>query len=830
MKSSKIIFLSLVTLIVLVKCSLKPDESIPSKTHSTATHPSPTFSVSKSSTPINTVIPSLTPTDIPIPSATPTKTITPTPTPTKTVIGGFPGKYLLVSRDDEDETNFLTLHDANGDLIKVLYSILAKSEIVNDIGAKRFKNWIGRVKWSPDGGKYTMQYCEKVENALGKEVLQCQLNIYTSDGNPILNTPLSCKDPTDWSPDGKWIAYTHVGDNGDEQIRIVKSDGSQEMILVDRSQTVGYPKFSPDSSQVLYWVHGGQLRLVNIEGTDDHIVWEAWWGEGGYNWSPDGSKIVLSRMDGGLSNIFIVNPDGTMKVPVHQDYEFDLRGPNFSPDGNFILFYAYNPGVQRQPRRGDCYYTIPSDLATPPKLVGSGWDARWSPDSSYVILHGWPLYLEQNTYTSYDDVPYYAVKPDASGYIQLGKNLNSLTDGIWQPDSPASEEFYIPPISSYEIPPALSITPTPAYPIISDFEGVWINQNPEKHTIYQLEIRSINNKVLVRILKSEQAKDNFLGDFIVNDVNSNAQNLRLFWEHPDGSIQSDFVLVSPGRLKMINQIQNPVDIVENSLTSEINFMRTSAEAKHEVYTTCPPILDAYDPSHFPPIQPALTIQGNENTVSNLEILETLPIYDSFDNSTFNYYKWFLPEEFKAKVRVEQADGKVEFNGENSGNDMFHQYIDFKNFQGLSINKDFGFQARFRIIPSDESDGKFTLSLISEYQDGYWGFHCETNTAYIHDLLLPALNFHCYQRHHNSDIESQTLSYGVWHTLTMVYIVERKEIWVLLDDQMLGSAPLPIDLDVYSDTIYPKIGFTIWGDSKEGASLIVQFDEIRITQP
>ena len=55
------------------------------------------------------------------------------------------------------------------------------------------------------------------------------------------------------------------------------------------------------------------------------------------SWSPDGSRIVFTGYDGGLSDLFIVNTDGTGLQRLTHDKYADLE-PSWSPDGKTIAF------------------------------------------------------------------------------------------------------------------------------------------------------------------------------------------------------------------------------------------------------------------------------------------------------------------------------------------------------------------------------------------------------------------------------------------------------------------------------------------------------------
>ncbi len=110
------------------------------------------------------------------------------------------------------------------------------------------------------------------------------------------------------APDGAWVAYVVTSnDRGADETRsaiwMVSWDGKQQLPLTNAAHGTHAPRFSPDGRYVSYLAtpagadhehlmlldrRGGEAR--SIFDTKDHI--------GAYQWSPDGTQLVLAMLQG----------------------------------------------------------------------------------------------------------------------------------------------------------------------------------------------------------------------------------------------------------------------------------------------------------------------------------------------------------------------------------------------------------------------------------------------------------------------------------------------------------------------------------------------------
>jgi len=100
--------------------------------------------------------------------------------------------------------------------------------------------WVaGPADWSPDGGRIVYQNADELWTADTSRTDSTQL----TDTGYVAN-----RDPA-WSPDGDWIAWTAVTDDGSE-LWLMRSDGTGERRLA--GPIAGEPSWGPDSKRLVF--------------------------------------------------------------------------------------------------------------------------------------------------------------------------------------------------------------------------------------------------------------------------------------------------------------------------------------------------------------------------------------------------------------------------------------------------------------------------------------------------------------------------------------------------------------------------------------------------
>ena len=145
--------------------------------------------------------------------------------------------------------------------------------------------------------------------------------------------------PQAWSPDGSRIVFTSMRDGPGGEIYIMNADGSRVLRLTDNSHSDGCAAWSPDGSSIAFCsgdILSGIYRMGTTLGSP--IVRIA--SEGfSPDWSPDGSKIAYTT---GVCwytgcDIAVIGVDGTGFVQLHPSgASYNAHSSTWSPDGTWI--------------------------------------------------------------------------------------------------------------------------------------------------------------------------------------------------------------------------------------------------------------------------------------------------------------------------------------------------------------------------------------------------------------------------------------------------------------------------------------------------------------
>jgi len=256
-----------------------------------------------------------------------------------------------------------------------------------------------------------------------------EIYLMNADGSSqtrLTNSPATDFQPA-WSPDGKKIAFTSMG-----EVYVMNADGSNPTRLTNDPAGGSAPAWSPDGKKIAF-TSMAEVYVMNADGSSPtRLTYSSpdWDSASQAAWSPDGSKIALTRAsfdyycdpDGLCSGsgyttlvISVINADGT---GIH-----DLAsgsGAAWSPDGTRIAF------------RGDGGINVlNADGSGGRHVIAAigGQHLAWSPDAAKIAFDG-------ATYTSPLSAPrwdIYILNADGSGTVRLTQGSGNNYFPAWRP-------------------------------------------------------------------------------------------------------------------------------------------------------------------------------------------------------------------------------------------------------------------------------------------------------------------------------------------------------------------------------------------------------------
>jgi TolB protein len=193
--------------------------------------------------------------------------------------------------------------------------------------------------WSADGR--SVAYTSYRQGRAGL----CILDIYEGKQTEVQNAGTNFG-PT-FSPDGKKLAFCSTLEEGNSEIYVANSDGTNIKRLTFNKAIDTAPSWSPTSREIAFTSDRGgtpQIYIMDAEGSNVRRVSFGGSYFDGPAWSPAGDMIAyVSRVDL-VFDIYILNlrTDQTVKLT-----ESNARNesPSWSPDGRHIVFSSNRTGT-----------------------------------------------------------------------------------------------------------------------------------------------------------------------------------------------------------------------------------------------------------------------------------------------------------------------------------------------------------------------------------------------------------------------------------------------------------------------------------------------------
>lgn len=236
------------------------------------------------------------------------------------------------------------------------------------------------------------------------------------------------------SPDGKWVAYTTSEanlkkDKAETQIWMIPAQGGEAIAMTSKEfYAASEPRWSPDNKYLSFLAAQPegkkQVWTLNRNGGDAQQLTKIKQGVAGYEWAPDGKKLLLSikdpkpeeltpdkeddkkakpviidrlqfkkdyegYLDRYRTHLYIFTPGDSIPVQITSG-DFDDKNPAWSPDGKSIAFVSNRTDNQDGNSNSDIWIVSSTNLDRGKTLqqVTTNPNAdntpAWSPDGKYI--------------------------------------------------------------------------------------------------------------------------------------------------------------------------------------------------------------------------------------------------------------------------------------------------------------------------------------------------------------------------------------------------------------------------------------------------------------
>lgn len=186
------------------------------------------------------------------------------------------------------------------------------------------------------------------------------------------------------SSEESWWAISTVGSDGTGLVQLSAAHSGKEES----------PAWSPDGRQIAYTVGpapddpgaddapGGELWVMNADGSDKHLVFRGEDYVGTPSWSPDGKQIAIDEF-----SVFVVDADGGNHRRVTSFKGGDDWFPAWAPDGRIFFVRAWGKG---DPKREAAICWVSPDggpvTRVTPRTSKLG-PLSISPDGKRMVVH-----------------------------------------------------------------------------------------------------------------------------------------------------------------------------------------------------------------------------------------------------------------------------------------------------------------------------------------------------------------------------------------------------------------------------------------------------------
>jgi len=256
--------------------------------------------------------------------------------------------YYISDRGGSANIWRIDVHPASGEAVNSPRPLTAPSRLVS------------RIAISGDGSELIF-----TDENVSSNVARVELDTASGAGLSVAVTRGSSEFvQAQASPDGEWVTFRSVGSQ--EDLYVVRADGSDLLQLTDDSAKDRRPSWSPVGEQILFYSdRSGRYEFwaMNRDGSGLEQLTE---GEGDSffypKWSPDGGKISATTSNASaIWDLSLTKParDHEILPPIDEDGRY-LFDPEWSPDGTRLAGVVLRANQAPSANEGVAIYELDS--------------------------------------------------------------------------------------------------------------------------------------------------------------------------------------------------------------------------------------------------------------------------------------------------------------------------------------------------------------------------------------------------------------------------------------------------------------------------------------
>jgi Tol biopolymer transport system component len=233
-----------------------------------------------------------------------------------------PGEVIAVFREVDRDPDIWSIDGGTG-------------EIIANLSNASLTELIDVPSWHPDGSR--LAFAAQVTD--GRSDL-FEVEIASGTVTRLLALPGEQNGPA-YHPDGGSIAYVSRASSDDEyDIHVTDLATGESRQLTDFPGRDASPDWSPDGTRLAFRRDTGDVSDIWVMNADGSVATQLTDGQGeNYDprWSPDGTRILFTTDRAGNDDLWIMDADGANQRPL-TTHPADESYPAWSSDGELIVF------------------------------------------------------------------------------------------------------------------------------------------------------------------------------------------------------------------------------------------------------------------------------------------------------------------------------------------------------------------------------------------------------------------------------------------------------------------------------------------------------------